>query len=258
MSKSRPRSTRSSWSPSSRARRSRTRRTRCRTGRSQPLEFPSSEPEGPQPFRVERRDGCTDITGPGIEKLLPGIGQLGGAGRHQLLRDRRRSPSLCRAESVRWRDLLVAVRLRFPDGVAEHLGRGVGRPVVRLADRDARCVGRRDVPVGARRCEPDRHALGPVAVPGDGPPGDGLDGSPPLDDVPPECDPVVAVGADGVAAVIPDPPVSEIRACVNALFDGRFQRQRQRQLQPAATSRSTSKSSVPESTPPPDGSAAGG
>ncbi len=68
-----------------------------------------------------------------------------------------------------------AVRFRSPDGVAEHLGRGVGRPVVRLADRDRRCGGRRHVPVRARRRQPDRHALGPVAVPGDGSPDDGLD-----------------------------------------------------------------------------------
>jgi hypothetical protein len=36
--------------------------------------------------------------------------------------------------------------------------------------------------------------------------------------VPPECDPVVAVDADGVAAVIPDPAAGGIRACVRALF----------------------------------------
>ena len=40
--------------------------------------------------------------------------------------------------------------------------------------------------------------------------------------VPAECDPVVTVGADGVATVIPDPPVSEIRDCVNALYAGDF------------------------------------
>ena len=187
VNKSRRRSTRSSWSPISRARSITNQTYEMPDGTIQPLEFPSSEPEGPQPFRVERRDGCTDITGPGIEKLLPGIFELGGAGRHQLLRDRRGPSSLCRAESVRWCDLLVAVRLRFPDGVAEHLGRGVRRPVVRLADRDDRWVTRRDVPVGARRCEPDRHALGPVAVPGDGSPGDGLDPRR-RSRIPPECD----------------------------------------------------------------------
>ena len=63
-------------------------------GTIQPLVFPPGESEGPQPFRVERRDGCTELTGPGIEKMLPGDRHLGRAGGHQLLRDRRRSPGL--------------------------------------------------------------------------------------------------------------------------------------------------------------------
>ena len=41
--------------------------------------------------------------------------------------------------------------------------------------------------------------------------------------IPPECEAVAAVGADGVPAVIADPPVSEIRACVNALFNVTYQ-----------------------------------
>ena len=43
-------------------------------GTIQPIEFPTSAPEGPQPFRFEKRAGCIELTGPGIEKLLPGMG----------------------------------------------------------------------------------------------------------------------------------------------------------------------------------------
>ena len=75
------------------------------------------------------------------------------------------------------------LRGRVPDGVAEHLGRRVGRPVVRLADRDDRRFSRRTVPVAARRCEPDRHTpRGRVLVLRDGPTGDGLDARGRLDD----------------------------------------------------------------------------
>ena len=40
--------------------------------------------------------------------------------------------------------------------------------------------------------------------------------------IPPECEPVAAVGIDGMPNVFPEPPVSEIRACVRALFNVGF------------------------------------
>ena len=40
-----------------------------------------------------------------------------------------------------------------------------------------------------------------------------------ITNIPPVCAAVLAVGADGVAAVVADPPVGEIRACVDALFE---------------------------------------
>ena len=104
-----------------------------------PLEFPSDESEGPQPFRVERRDGCTDLTGPGIEKLLPGIGTWA----------RRRAPPyseidgghrVCDGSELRSvaRSSCCSVP-GLPTELPSIGGRGVGRPVVRVADRDRRC-----------------------------------------------------------------------------------------------------------------------
>ena len=84
-----------------------------------PLEFPSDESEGPQPFRVERRDGCTELTGPGIDALLPGIGIVGLGGGHHRLRDRGRSPVLRRVGAVQRFDR-PAVRCWSSDRVAEH------------------------------------------------------------------------------------------------------------------------------------------
>jgi hypothetical protein len=40
-----------------------------------------------------------------------------------------------------------------------------------------------------------------------------------VNNIPPVCDAVLAFGADGVAAVVPDPPIGQIRGCVEALFE---------------------------------------
>ena len=162
VSRSRPRSTRSSWSPSSRARSITNQTYELPDGTIEPLEFPTGAPEGPQPFRVERRDGCTELTGPGIERAAPGDRLRGPRRRAQLLRDRRRSPGLRRADWFGGAIVLGVRRAGFPTelpsiSVVESDGQWYVSPIGTMG---ASVVER--VPVGARRCEPDRHAPRPV------------------------------------------------------------------------------------------------
>ncbi len=183
-----------------------------------PLDFPSDGSEGPQPFRVERRDGCTDLTGPGIDALLPGIGSWDSAagttaseieGGHRFC-----DGSELFSGSI---GLLFGAGLptELPSiGVVEADGKWYVSPIgtagaavvgmFRSVPDDANLI---DTPMALwllqgmnRQMIDSRFAAGGT--------------------VPQECDPIVTVGADGIATVIPDPPVSEIRACVNALFTG--------------------------------------
>jgi hypothetical protein len=191
-------------------------------GTIQPLEFPTNAPEGPQPFRVERRDGCTDLTGPGIDKLFPGIGNWAtqASSNYSVVDGGHRVCDGPTPVSGAMFSLFLAAG--FPTelpsiSVVESDGqwyvspiRTIGGSVVdmfRSLPDDANLI---DTPLAGFLFDGmGREAMNSTLAAGS--------------TIPPECELVAAVGADGVPAVIPDPPVTEISACVQALFNVTYQ-----------------------------------
>ncbi|HEX4980453.1 MAG TPA: hypothetical protein VFV63_02095 [Ilumatobacteraceae bacterium] len=182
-----------------------------------PLEFATSEPEPPEPLRIERREGCTDLTGPGVASLFPQeIGAASTAGEstaidggYRVCGDRELFAGS--VFSVLFGSLvpvqLPGISLVESDGVwyVSPIGT-LGASLVdllRSVPDDANLI---DTPLapflfgGMSRQWIDSSLAG-------------------VNNIPPVCDAVLAFGADGVAAVVPDPPVGQIRACVEALFE---------------------------------------
>ena len=194
-----------------------------------PLEFPSGESEGPQPFRVERRDGCTELTGPGIEKLLPGDRHVGRAGGH--------------ATTPRSTGATGSVAGPSPFGGALFSlllvsGSPTELPSISVVESDGLWYVSPIGTLGAsvvelfRSLPDDANLIDTPLAPWffNGMGRQAIDASlAAASTIPTECEAVAAVGADGVPAVIADPPVSAIRACVTALFNVTYQSE-QRQL----------------------------
>jgi hypothetical protein len=191
-------------------------------GTIQPIEFPTSAPEGPQSFRVERRDGCTDLTGPGIDKLLPGLGNWAARassnysvvdGAHRVCDGP--TPVIGAMFSLffvgGFPTELPSISVVESDGqwYVSPIGT-LGASVVdqfRSVPDDANLI---DTPLaGFLFLGMSREAMNSTLAA--------------ASTIPTECEAVAAVGADGVPAVIPDPPVSEIRACAERLFNVTFE-----------------------------------
>ncbi len=187
-------------------------------GTIEPIEFSTDASEAPQPFRVARRDGCTELTGPGIERLFPGIDQRAAqaGSNYSVIEGGHR---VCEGPTpfggaifslffaAGFPNELPSISVVESDGewFVSPIGT-IGGAVVELFQSvpdDANAI---DTPLagvfffGMGRQAMDSTLAG-------------------LSTIPPECEAVAAVGADGVPAVIPDPPVSEIRDCVHVLFD---------------------------------------
>jgi hypothetical protein len=187
-------------------------------GTIQPIEFPTSASEGPQPFRLERRDGCTELTGPGIDELFPGIGEWAAQagtsysevdGGHQICG----GPNPLVVSIFSSVLLAPGFPMELPSiSVVESDGLWYVSPIGTLGASVVDMF--RSVPDGANLIDTplaavlfqgmDRQTMNVTLAA--------------RTTVPPECDPVVALDADGVPTVIPDPPVGDIRACVRALF----------------------------------------
>jgi hypothetical protein len=216
-----------------------------------PLEFPTSEPDVPQRFRFERRDGCTELTGPGIDSLFPGIGlwATAGAGYTEVEGGHRvcGRPDLFGGSVL---PLLFGFSLptKLPDiSVVQSDGLWYVSPIGTLGASLVELV--RSVPDGANMIDT------PIATfLFEGMGREAIDSTlAAASTIPPECDQVAAVGTDGVAAVIPDPPISEIRGCVEALFG--FDFASSTTVAPGAVE---FEAEVPASTAPPPEVAAGG
>jgi hypothetical protein len=182
-----------------------------------PIVFPTSEPAAPKQFRVERRDGCTEFTGPGVDAMLPGIGVWaadGGATSSEIDGGRR----ICGAANVFGSAVFLALVSSFPTdlpslSVVESDGLWYVSPIGTLGASLVDLF--RSVPDGANLIDTP---LAPWLFEGMG--RRSIDSSVAgVTNIVPVCDSVLAFGADGVAAVVPDPPTGEIRACVGALFE---------------------------------------
>jgi hypothetical protein len=185
-----------------------------------PLIFPPADSDAPQRFRFERRDGCTDITGPGVERLIPGIGEWAAEmssdyteidGGHRICGE----PNPF-GGSILFSILGTSLPTRLPSiSVVESDGMWYVSPIgtvgsslvelFRSVPDDANLI---DTPIAAVVFEGMGRQAMDASLANAG-------------TIPPECGSVAAVGTDGVASVIPDPPVRDIRACVRALFDVR-------------------------------------
>jgi hypothetical protein len=185
-------------------------------GTIQPIEFPSGASDEPQPFRFERNDGCTELTGPGIDALLPGIGMWAGAGTDYSEVDGGRR--FCGEQtpfggSMFTLLLVSASPIQLPGiSVVESDGLWYVSPIGTLGASIVDAV--RSVPDGANLIDT------PIAAAlFEGMGRQAMDATlAAVSTIPPECEQITAVDADGVATVIPDPPVSEIRGCVRALY----------------------------------------
>jgi hypothetical protein len=188
-------------------------------GTIQPIEFATSTSDGPQPFRVERRNGCTDLTGPGIERLIPGIATWPAqAGSNSSAIDG--GHRVCEGSTSIVGSLfsLVVVGAGFPMelpsiSVVESEGLWYVSPIGTLGGSVVELF--RSLPDDANLIDTPMasvlfYGMGRQAM-------DSTLAA--ATTVPPECESVAKVGPDGIPAVIPDPPVSEIRDCVAALFD---------------------------------------
>jgi hypothetical protein len=182
-----------------------------------PLEFPTSEPEPSQPFRIERRDGCTDLTGPAIDTVFPdyfGTFAAETGGTYSAVEGGHR---ICGAPNVWFGSVFALFVSGLPTelpsiAVVESDGLWYVSPIGTLGASLVEVL--RSVPDGANLIDtPIAYLLfgmGRTAIDST------LAG---ITNVPPACEHVVAFGADGVAAVVLDPPTGEIRACVGALFE---------------------------------------
>lgn len=171
-----------------------------------------SSGSAPQPFRVERRDGCTTASGPLVAEIVSfsasvedlgdgtyrscGTGDFPGIAGALLLA--RGGGSLLNLPAVT---------------VAEDGGEWFVSPIGTIAAQFLDEL--RDVPDGANVID---MPLVPFAV-GAMPRGT-------LDavlarrgEVPPACEAIVVVGAGGVPVVIADPPLAEVRACAREIWD---------------------------------------
>ena len=187
-------------------------------GTIQPIEFSSGESEGPQPFRVERRDGCTDLTGPGVEKLFPGVARWAAqaSSNYSVVEGGHR---LCEGPTpLSGAVFSVFFVAGFPTelpsiSVVESDGQWYVSPIGTMGASLVEVF--RSVPDGANLIDTP---LAPFFFGGMN--RQSIDSSlAGVNNIPPVCAAVLAIGADGVAAVVPDPPVSEIGACVDALFE---------------------------------------
>jgi hypothetical protein len=180
-----------------------------------PVEIPTTGSDGPRPFRVERRDGCSELTGPGIDSVFPGLVNFGAtADASEIDGGRRICGDMSAFAGPFFFSLLgVGFPTELPGiSVVESGGQWYVSPLGTIGA--AVLEQFRTVPDGANLLDTpiayllfegmDRTAMDSTLAA--------------HSTVPPECDPVVAVDADGFAAVIPDPAAGGIRACVRALF----------------------------------------
>lgn len=221
-------------------------------GTIQPIEFPTAEPDPPQPFRIERRDACTELTGPGIEKMFVGIGTWAADagtdyseidGGHRIC-----GGSNLFGGSIFSLLLVPGFPMELPSvSVVKSDDLWYVSPIGTLGGSLVDMV--RSVPDGANLIDTP---IAPYLFDGMG--RDSMDSSlASFSTIPPECDRVAAVGTDGVAAVVPDPPVTDIRACAQELFgfDGDFSTS-------VAPQPAEVEAEVPASTAPPPEVGAGG